>query len=478
MLSRLMIYTCLLSLAYAPPSFSRNIEKRLQLFVDQQIIEKRENVELRLHPPQSAGTAIQFDQPWEGRYCGYATVIKDGDQYALYYRGLPLAKSDGSDSEVTCRAISDDGINWTKPDYGIFEINGSKQNNVILAGMAPCSHNFSPFIDKRPGVAKSERCKALAGTQKSGLIGFVSEDGIRWKKIREQPLIREGAFDSQNVAFWSEIESLYVCYFRTWSQGEFKGFRTVSRTTSPDFIHWSDPVEMDFREPLQEHLYTNQTHPYFRAPNLYISLAARFMPGRRVLSQEAFQKIGGEAQYSGDCSDAVLLTSRGGEQYDRTFREAFIRPGLGIENWSSRTNYPACGIVPTGEGEMSLYVQRRYGQNAHYLERLALRTDGFASVHAGFEEGELLTKPFRFQGERLLINYSTSAAGSIHIEIQDENGESINGFSIEESTEIIGDMIERTVDWLPGDDVSALQGKTIRLRFIMKDADLFSFRFE
>ena len=107
-----------------------------------------------------------------------------------------------------------------------------------------------------------------------------------------------------------------------------------------------------------------------------------------------------------------------------------------------------------------------------------MRTDGFASVHAGFEEGELLTKPFRFQGERLLINYSTSAAGSIHIEIQDENGESINGFSIEESTEIIGDMIERTVDWLPGDDVSALQGKTIRLRFIMKDADLFSFRFE
>ncbi|MDP8243673.1 MAG: hypothetical protein P9L94_06300 [Candidatus Hinthialibacter antarcticus] len=477
MLPRLMIYFFAL---FASPlaCFSLDIGSNLQIFVDQNIIQNLTNTELRLHAPQPAGAVLQFDQPWEGRYCGYATVIKDGDQYALYYRGLPLAKSDGSNAEVTCRAVSDDGINWTKPDYGLFDINGSKQNNVILAETAPCSHNFSPFLDKRPDVPKSEKYKALAGTQNSGLIGFISEDGIHWNKIREKPLITDGAFDSQNVAFWSESENVYVCYFRTWTQGEFKGYRTVSRTTSPDFLNWSEPVEMNFGEPLQEHLYTNQTHPYFRAPNIYISLAARFMPGRRVLSPEAFQKIGGEAQYSGDCSDAVLLTSRGGNTFDRTFREAFIRPGLGIENWSSRTNYPACGVVPTGEREMSLFIQRRYGQEAHYLERLTLRTDGFASVHAGFKTGEMITQPFRFDGEKLLINYSTSAAGLIQVEIQNENGESIKGFSIEESTEIIGDMIKRPVDWIQGNDVSALQGKTIRLRFIMKDADLFSFRFE
>ncbi|MBZ0256944.1 hypothetical protein K8I31_12835, partial [bacterium] len=270
--------------------------------------------------------------------------------------------------------MSKDGINWTKPNYELFKIDGSKENNIILADSAPCSHNFAPFLDKRPGTPTSERYKALAGTIKSGLIGFVSADGIHWKKLREEPLITNGAFDSQNVAFWSESEQQYVCYLRTWTQGKFKGFRTISRATSPDFIHWSDPVEMSFGEPLQENLYTNQTQPYFRASGLYISLAARFMPGRRVLSPETFEKIGGEAQYSGDCSDAVLLTSRGGNVYDRTFREAFIRPGLGIENWSSRTNYPACGVVPTGEREMSLYVQRRYGQEAHYLERLTLRT--------------------------------------------------------------------------------------------------------
>ena len=43
--------------------------------------------------------------------------------------------------------------------------------------------------------------------------------------------------------------------------------------------------------------------------------------------------------------------------------EALIRPGLGANNWTSRTNYPACGIIPTGkgptgEGEMSIFVQR------------------------------------------------------------------------------------------------------------------------
>lgn len=62
----------------------------------------------------------------------------------------------------------------------------------------------------------------------------------------------------------------------------------------------------------REHLYTNQTTPYPRAPQLYVSLAARFMPGRRVVSEEVAKSLGVEGSYSGDCSDSVLMTSRGG----------------------------------------------------------------------------------------------------------------------------------------------------------------------
>ena len=456
----------------------RDIGSRLELFVDGYLIEALDGACLQLHAPQPAEQVIAFDKPWEGRYCGYVTVFQDGDVYRLYYRGLPAARADGSDSEVTCYAESENGVAFIKPNLGLFEANGTKENNVILANAAPCSHNFAPFVDTRPDVPQEERYKALAGTSASGLIAFVSPDGIHWKKLRDEPVITKGAFDSQNVAFWSETEGCYVCYFRTWSGGGYEGYRTVSRTTSADFVHWTEPVDMTYGDRPPEHIYTNQTSPYFRAPHIYIATAARFMPGRRVVTATQMANFGGNAAYSGDCSDTVLMTTRGGAHYDRTFMEGFVRPGIGLENWTSRTNYPTRGIVPTGPGEMSMYIQRHYGQSSHHLQRLVLRTDGFAAVHAPYEGGEMRTKPLRFTGKELLLNVSTSAAGSVWVEIQDETGTPIPGYTRDDCDEIIGDDIARTVSWHDKSDVSALADKPIRLRFLMKDADLYSIRFQ
>ena len=99
-----------------------------------------------------------------------------------------------------------------------------------------------------------------------------------------------------------------------------------------------------------------------------------------------------------DTSDGVFMTSRGGTRYDRTFMEAFVRPGMDLRNWVSRANTAVLGVVPTGPGEMSLYVARHKGQPSHYIERLALRLDGFASVRASYAGGEMLTRPSRFRG--------------------------------------------------------------------------------
>lgn len=91
--------------------------------------------------------------------------------------------------------------------------------------------------------------------------------------------------------------------------------------------------------------------------------------------------------------------------------------------------------------------------------------------------GEILTRQFKFKGKRLVINYSTSAVGSIQFEIKDEAGNPAPGFALKECKELWGDEIERTVSWKTGSDLAALQGKVIRLHIVMKDADLFSFRF-
>jgi hypothetical protein len=262
-----------------------------------------------------------------------------------------------------------------------------------------------------------------------------------------------------------------------------------------------------------EHLYTNQTHPFFRAPQIYISLPGRIYFGRRMALRrdqvEFFQRSVGRTGGAGDVSDGVFMTTRPGTtRYDFTFRESFIRAGIGLGRWTSRTNYPAQGVVPTGPNEMSLYVQRDYGQGTAHLERMTLRTDGFASAHASYEGGEMVTKPLTFEGTELEINYSTSAAGSVQVEIQDADGGPLPGYSLEECPNIIGDEIAHVVVW--GDpppplssgtdaktleqesglsleahvtvwegrkDVGKLAGRPIRLRFVLKDADLYSFRF-
>src|SRR5262249_39513969 len=154
---------------------------RRELFVDQLLIDKLTGATLALERPHDEGIVLRFDKPWEGPFCGYATIIKDGPLYRLYYRGLHSANADGSDAEVTCYAESKDGITWTKPELGLFEVGRSKANNVVLAGMAPFSHNFAPMLDSRKEVLKEHRYKALAGTGRSGLVAFVSADGLRWK---------------------------------------------------------------------------------------------------------------------------------------------------------------------------------------------------------------------------------------------------------------------------------------------------------
>ena len=247
-------------------------------------------------------------------------------------------------------------------------------------------------------------------------------------------------------------------------------------------------------------LYTNQTQPYFRAPHIYISLPARILfadegsinreddieaarrqaltvtPELRQFVIDHMKPMG--TRGTGDRSDAVLLTSRAGTtRLDFTLRESFLRPGIGINNWTTRTNYPTCGVVQTGPEEMSLYVHRDYGQKTAHLERMTLRLDGFASLHAPYQGGEMLTHPLKFAGSRLEINYSSSAAGGLRVEIQDAPGQPIPGFSLAECPEILGDEIQRIVFWQGGSDVSSLAGKTVRLRFVMKDADLYSIRF-
>jgi len=453
------------------------IDGRRELFVDYHLVDRLDGAAMVPARPRDEGVVFRFDRPWEGRFCGYTTILRDGETYRMYYRGLPEAGKDGSNTEVTCVAESNDGIHWTRPKLRLFEVHDTPTNNVVLADHAPFSHNFSPFLDTRPGVPADQRYKAIAGTSKTGLFVFVSPDGYRWRELNDKPAITKGAFDSQNVGFWSEAEQCYLCYFRTWTGG----YRRISRTTSKDLLSWTPPVLMEYRQgkepaPL-EHLYTNQTAPYFRAPHLSMAIAARFLPGRQVISDAQAKAIDVDPGYFRDISDGILMSTRGGNVYDRTFMEGFVRPDIGLENWVSRTNYPVLGIVQTGPDTMSFYTNCNYGQPTACLRRYSLRLDGFASVRAPYEGGEMVTRPLTFQGKRLAVNFATSAAGGIRIEIQDAQGKPLPGFALADSVELIGNEISREATWKGDKTLAELAGRPVRLRFVLKDADLYAIQF-
>ncbi|MFA6547170.1 MAG: hypothetical protein WCS99_22325 [Limisphaerales bacterium] len=466
-----------------------NIGSRRELFVDHFLIGKLSGARLHLHTPRDEGIAFRFDQPWEGPFSGYVTIVRDGGRLLAYYRGKPVADRDGSNNEVTCCAESTDGVRWTRPELALFDAQGAKKNNVVLANASSSTHNFCPFRDERPGVAANGRFKAIGGTMESGLVAWKSADGLRWKKMAAEPVITKATvpfkymFDSQNVPFWSEAERKYLCYFRVFE----KDIRRIVRSESDDFLHWSPPVLMEYRHPSGpapiEHLYTSQTHPYFRAPHLYVAIAARFMPGRRVLTDEQAKAIKVNPGYFKDTSDAIFMTTRPREgpgflsYYDRTFMEGFIRGGIGPQNWVSRTGYPALNVVQTGPAEMSVYVNQDYAQPTAHLRRYSLRLDGFASLRADYHGGEMVTKPLTFSGRHLSLNFATSAAGGVKVELQDAGGQPLPGFSLADCQEQIGNELDRVVNWKGRTDLGPLSGKPVRLRFVMKDADVFALQF-
>ena len=171
-----------------------------------------------------------------------------------------------------------------------------------------------------------------------------------------------------------------------------------------------------------------------------------------------------------NATDVLFMATRAGStRYTRLFTEAFIRPGLGPAQWRNRSNYVAQNVVPTGPDEMSIY--HRSG------DRYTLRLDGFISFYTGAKRGELLTKPIVFPGSRLVLNLSTSAAGGVQVEIQGPDAKPVPGFALQDGEEIFGDDISRPVKW-KGGDLSAVAGQPVRVRFVMHECDLYSYRFE
>lgn len=480
-----------------------DVASRRELFVDDHLIEKLSGkASLHLHHPTPREVSLVFDAPWEGSASGYHTIFQDGDLYRMYYRGLHLDVSEGKlasnrHEPFYCYAESADGVHWKKLELGIVEFDGSKKNNIFLRGRG--THNFAPFKDTNPNCPPKARYKALGGLKgEGGLFAFQSADGVHWSLLTEKPVITNGAFDSHNLAFWDATLGKYRAYWRTFTAGvttEKKwapsGYRAVRTATSDDFLQWTGDADLTYVDSPDEHLYTNQINPYLRAPHVLIGFPCRYIErgwsdSMRALPELENRELRASSveRYGTALTEGLLMASRDGVHFKR-WNEAFLRPGVQRPGtWQYGQQYIACHVVQTAPSipgapdELSLYATERYWHQGGILRRYTLRLDGFVSIRAPMAGGEFLSRPLVFTGSRLSLNFSTSAAGSVRVEIQDPDGKPHDGFALADCPALFGDTIDRTVTWKSGPDVAPLAGKPVRLRFELKDADLYSFQFQ
>ncbi|MEW6749734.1 MAG: hypothetical protein AB1505_02000 [Candidatus Latescibacterota bacterium] len=493
------------------------IGSRREPFVDDALIERLSGrAELRLHHPTPREVSLVTDQAWEGNGTNYVTVFQDGQRYRMYYRGCQYSYLEGRDRpnhpDVYCYAESTDGIHWTRPDLGLFEWDGSRHNNIVwTGGDGANAENFAPFRDTNPACDPKARYKALGvGRVGPGLYAAGSPDGIHWSLLAPEPVITLGDFDSHNLGFWDSARGEYREYHRQGRSG-----RDIRTSASADFVTWPEPeflsyralvdpgrgsgADADVRDPVGaaypqgrvSELYTNQIAPYHRAPHLLLGFPTRYIDrawteSARLLPNHEYRQVRAtRSRREGTAvTDGMLMSSRDRQSFT-VWPESFLRPGLRLrDSWFYGDTYQAWGLVETNSdledapNELSLYVTERTLQPVPaQLRRYTLRLDGFVSVRAPLAGGEMLTRTLSFSGARLEINFATSAAGTLRVEIQDEGGQAVPGFTMADCHEQYGDQLDRTVSWAAGSDVSRLSGLPVRLRVELRDADLFALRF-
>jgi hypothetical protein len=279
----------------------------------------------------------------------------------------------------------------------------------------------------------------------------------------EEPVITAGSFDSQNTAFYDAELGAYRAYWRYFTGGytdergwKPSGVRAIRTATSKDFLNWENQADLAYGDAPVVQLYTNAVRPYVRAPQLLLGFPTRYEPKRSQVAP-------------------VFMSSRDGVRFKR-WEDPVIPITAPKDRDGNRSNYMALGVLqlPGNDRELSVYgTEAYYAGPGSRIRRFTYRLDGFVSACAP-EKGEMITKPMVFKGSKLSLNVVSK--GATRLEVQDADGKAMAGFSLEDCAPLTGDSVDQTVSW-KGGSFAALAGKTVRLRFALQQADLFSLQF-
>lgn len=469
-----------------------DVGSRKQMFIDERFIASSSGVELVMHSPDRDGQAlVTADQPWEagGRIAVYSSVIREEGKTRLWYDLLvPTGDGPYDHQRRVCYAESDDGLHFVKPHLGLHEVNGSTDNNVVLPGVIG---GCAVWID--PQADPAHRYKTQAKVYPSGQLHMHSSpDGLRWTKFARLDPGPDG-WDTQSIVFWDPAIQRYALFTRYWTNNDDRArrYRTVRRLESDDLRNWDtqnivmSPDDADLAthetptaQPPVDY-YGADVFRYSEADDVYIMLAQAFWhwqarPPVKGLGPSTF--------------DVRLATSRDGKTYQRVGnRRAFLSPGP-AGRFDSRYVWALPDPVRMGDELWIYYVGSNRdhdgfvdpasaGEILSGIGLARLRLDGFVSADAGYTGGQLTTPLIRFAGRSLELNVDTGGGGSVQVELLDEIGQPLAGFSKPNAIPVVGNSVKMPVRWKDGADVGEYAGQPVQLRFHMQDCRLYAFQF-
>lgn len=451
-------------------------------------------IRIVVEPAQKVGPIIGFERPWEGKGVNIGTLIHHDGRYKGW-GGSQAA--DGR--KYACYFESKDGMTWERPNLGLVEFGGNKNNNLLETGpgtvfidpAGPPEERFKAvsegevdpkvveeFRKRRPDAYEHRAWRADVGKH-FGVLGAVSPDGFRWRRL-DFPLSIEHC-DTQVVAYYDQQLRRYVVYTRNWMVGPMAercpdergmrwlnvGRRSIGRTESGNFREF--PLSSVILEPgcgflPSDTLYTNCKTTIPGAPDQHLLFPTVW-------------------HTSDDSCSVIMASSHNGRIWQWLPGEPVLKTGP-FGAWDGGCLFASPNLVELPNGDFVLpytgYIfTHKYPRGQWKFQTgYAVWPKGRLVALEAVDRGEFATVGFVPPGRRLRINALTQRAGSILVEVVGQNGQPIAGRTFGDAKPIIGDQFRAVVAWKGTDELGCKDGEYIYLRFQLEKAKLYGLDFE
>ena len=355
--------------------------------------------------------------------CWYKTFLRDRDSNSAPLAARPhVPYRGGGREEGVLYAVSLDGIHWRKPELGLVDFAGSRRNNIVMSRALHGIHAGGVLKDPLESNPARRYKFIHLNARARRMATCFSADGLTWS----QPVLwtrRDAVGDTHNNAIRLPGSGRYVCITRGWSEGAYRGLRTVLRSESDDFLRWSPPVEILRGDGAHDQIYSMPIAAY---GELFIGLPAVFHKGE-------------ESAADWDTVDTELAISADTVQWRRICPgQPLIPRGAG--------SYPYgdcdCGCIyaaaPIVQGDrILLYYGGSNGLHNGWREGsfnlASLPRDRYAGYRPRDSQSKalLISAPLRVTSAEITLNAEIDAGGSIRAALVDDGGAALPGFGLE-----------------------------------------------